>query len=64
MNNETTYNSCPICSARIKEWRIKTVNLERYKIDICNNCYFRYMIYRIFIILEFKLQEVALEILI
>jgi hypothetical protein len=43
MNNETTYNSCPICSARIKEWRTKTVNAEKYKIDLCKNCYYAFI---------------------
>ena len=35
---EKHYEMCPICSSSIKEWRVKSVETKKYKLDLCNSC--------------------------
>lgn len=37
------YEVCPICSSPIKRWRVKNVDNEKFKLDLCHVCGFSFV---------------------
>jgi len=43
ISEKLQYKTCPVCSGSIRSWRVKNMDIDKYNIDLCEQCGFAFV---------------------